>query len=56
MKRIDKVIAVAEFVIRMMVVVFVFCGIDFANGRLYEKAMAIGMIFLLMNSDRGGKA
>ena len=54
--RIDKVVAVAEFVIRIMVVVFVFCGIDFANGRLYEKGMAIGMIYLLMNFDRGGEA
>ena len=56
MTRIDKVVAVAEFVIRIMVVVFVFCGIDFANGRLYEKGMAIGMIYLLMNFDRGGEA
>ena len=56
MTRIDKVVAVAEFVIRMMVVVFVFCGIDFVNGRTYEKAMAIGMIYLLMNWYRRGEA
>ena len=55
-KPIDKVIAVVGFVIRMGLAVCVFCGIDFVNGRPYEQAMAAGMIFLLMNSDKGGKA
>ena len=48
----EKFIAVAEFVIRMGFVVFVFCGIDLVNGRTYENAMACGMIYLLMNWHR----
>ena len=56
MKPGDIAIEIVGFVIRMVLAVCVFRGIDFVNGRLYEQAMAAGMIFLLMNSDRGGKA
>lgn len=52
----DVAIEIVGFIIRMVLAVCVFCGIDFVNGRPYEQAMGCGMVFLLMNSDRGGKA
>jgi len=52
----DIAIEAVGFAIRMWLAVFVFCQIDLVNGRPYEQAMGAGMIFLLMNSDRGGKA
>ena len=55
-KPMDIAIEAVGFAIRMGLAVFIFCQIDFANGRPYEQAMAAGMIFLLMNSDKGGKA
>ena len=56
MKPMDIAIEVAGFVIRMGLAVCVFRQIDLANGRPYEQAMGCGMVFLLMNSDKGGKA
>ena len=56
MKPMDIAIEIVGFVIRMVLAVCVLCQIDFVNGRPYEQAMAAGMIFLLMNSDKGGKA
>ena len=56
MKPGDIAIEVVGFVVRMWLAVFVFCQIDLVNGRPYEQAMGAGMIFLLMNSERGGKA
>lgn len=56
MKPMDIAIEAAGFAIRMWLAVFVFCQIDLVNGRPYEQAMGAGMIFLLMNSDKGGKA
>ena len=55
-KPMDIAIEAVGFAIRMVLAVCVFRGIDFVNGRPYEQAMAAGMIFLLMNSDKGGKA
>ena len=55
-KPMDIAIEVAGFVIRMGLATYIFCGIDFVDGRPYEKAMALGMIYLLMNCDKGGKA
>jgi hypothetical protein len=52
----DIAIEVVGFVVRMVLAVCIFCSIDHTNGRRYEQAMGAGMIFLLMNSDRGGKA
>ena len=56
MKPMDIAIEAVGFAIRIWLAVLVFCQIDLANGRPYEQAMGAGMIFLLMNSDRGGKA
>lgn len=56
MKPMDIAIEAVGLVTRMVLAVCVFRGIDFVNGRPYEQAMGAGMIFLLMNSDRGGKA
>ena len=52
----EKGIAGVAFVVRTALAWYVMFQIDFVNGRPYEQAMAAGMIFLLMNSDKGGKA
>lgn len=56
MTLLDTVEAILGFVIRWGLSSYVMWQIDFVNGRPYEQAMALGMIYLLMTQDKGGKA
>ena len=56
MKPMDIAIEFAGLVIRMTLTLYIIYQIDHEQVRTYEQAMAFAMIYLLINSDKGGKA
>jgi hypothetical protein len=55
-KPMDIAIEFAGLVIRMTLTLYIIYQIDHEQVRTYEQAMAFAMIYLLINSDKGGKA